>query len=286
MNNKISYGTNVILIDEERGKRHMTKLREGVRFTTQYGFIDHDDIVNVLDGGIVTASKGVRYRVLKPTYIDYVMNIKRRAQIIYPKDTAAILMEGDVYPGLDILEAGVGQGALSIAILRALGGKGKLTSYELREDFAGDAAKFIDEFYGAAENHNIEIRNIYEGIEGSYDRVLLDLPEPWHVVPHLETGLRQGGLLVVYLPTILQVKSCVDALQEAGTFDEINSFELIKRPWKVDGRSVRPEMWTFNHSAFIITCRKVEKMPARVKPEKVAEEVELEVDDTQDDADI
>ncbi|MGE4498132.1 MAG: tRNA (adenine-N1)-methyltransferase [Deferribacterales bacterium] len=274
--NKIEYGTNVILIDEERGKRHMTKLREGLRFTTQYGFIEHDEIVKVLDGGIITASKGVRYRVLKPTYIDYIMNIKRRAQIIYPKDTAAMLMEGDIYPGLNVLEAGVGQGALSIAILRALGRQGTLTSYELREDFAGDAAKFIAEFYGDAPNHDIQVRNIYEGIDGEYDRVLLDLPEPWQVVPHLETGLRQGGLLVCYLPTILQVKSCVDALREAGCFDEINSFELIKRPWKVDGRSVRPEMWTFNHSAFIITCRKVEKMMPKVKAEKAEVSEELE----------
>jgi tRNA (adenine57-N1/adenine58-N1)-methyltransferase len=212
------------------------------------------------------------------------MNIKRRAQIIYPKDTAAMLMEGDIYPGLSVLEAGVGQGALSIAILRALGGRGTLTSYELREDFAGDAAGFIAEFYGDAENHDIQVRNIYEGIDGEYDRVMLDLPEPWQVVPHLETGLRQGGLLVCYLPTILQVKSCVDALREAGTFDDINSFELIKRPWKVDGRSVRPEMWTFNHSAFIITCRKVEKMLPKVKPAD-AEETE-ETDEMPDDADI
>jgi len=282
--NTINYGTNVILIDEERGKRHMTRLREGIRFTTQYGFIEHDEIVKVLDGGIITSSKGVRYRVLKPTYIDYVMNIKRRAQIIYPKDTAAMLMEGDIYPGLSVLEAGVGQGALSIAILRALGGRGTLTSYELREDFAGDAAGFIAEFYGDAENHDIQVRNIYEGIDGEYDRVMLDLPEPWQVVPHLETGLRQGGLLVCYLPTILQVKSCVDALREAGTFDDINSFELIKRPWKVDGRSVRPEMWTFNHSAFIITCRKVEKMLPKVKPAD-AEKTE-ETDEMPDDADI
>ncbi|QAR33841.1 tRNA (adenine-N1)-methyltransferase [Geovibrio thiophilus] len=274
--NKIEYGTNVILIDEERGKRHMTKLREGLRFTTQYGFIEHDEIVKILDGGIITASKGVRYRVLKPTYIDYIMNIKRRAQIIYPKDTAAMLMEGDVYPGLNVLEAGVGQGALSIAILRALGGKGTLTSYELREDFAGDAARFIAEFYGEAPNHDIQVRNIYESIDGEYDRVLLDLPEPWQVVPHLEKGLRQGGLLVCYLPTILQVKSCVDALREAGYYDEISSFELIKRPWKVDGRSVRPEMWTFNHSAFLITCRKVEKMLPKVKPEKAETPEELE----------
>jgi len=273
--NTINYGTNVILTDEERGKRHMTRLREGIRFTTQYGFIEHDEIVKVLDGGIITSSKGVRYRVLKPTYIDYVMNIKRRAQIIYPKDTAAMLMEGDIYPGLSVLEAGVGQGALSIAILRALGGRGTLTSYELREDFAGDAAGFIAEFYGDAENHDIQVRNIYEGIDGEYDRVMLDLPEPWQVVPHLETGLRQGGLLVCYLPTILQVKSCVDALREAGTFDDINSFELIKRPWKVDGRSVRPEMWTFNHSAFIITCRKVEKMLPKVKPADAEETDEM-----------
>jgi tRNA (adenine57-N1/adenine58-N1)-methyltransferase len=257
----IEYGMNVILIDEKKKNRHMTKLREGIRFTSQYGWIEHDDIVKLLDGGVIAASKGIRYRVFIPTYMDYVMNIKRRAQIIYPKDTAIMLMEGDIHPGLDVLEAGVGQGALSIALLRALGGKGTLTSYEIREDFAGDALKFIDDFYGPAENHDIQVRNINEGIDGDYDRVMLDLPEPWHVVPHFGTGLRQGGILVVYLPTILQVKTCVDAMEEAGFFEEIHTFELIKRPWKVEGRSVRPEMWTFNHSAFIIVGRKVEKMP-------------------------
>ncbi|WP_022851775.1 tRNA (adenine-N1)-methyltransferase [Limisalsivibrio acetivorans] len=253
----LNYGDKVILVDEKKKSRHNTVLKEGIRFSTQYGFIEHEDILKAGDGGVVKASKGMKYRVYSPSYIDYVMGIKRRAQIIYPKDTAVMLMWGDIHPGLDILEAGIGQGALSIALLRALGGQGTLTSYEVRDDFAEQAQGFIRDYLGETPNHSVEVRSIYDGIDGQYDRIMLDLPEPWHVIPHSKEGLKVGGTLIVYLPTILQVKSCVDAMEESGLYDDIETFEFIKRPWKVEGRSVRPEMWTFNHSAFIISAKRV-----------------------------
>ncbi|MDE7169566.1 MAG: tRNA (adenine-N1)-methyltransferase, partial [Mucispirillum sp.] len=194
----------------------------------------------------------------KPTYMDFVMNIKRQAQIIYPKDAAAMLMWCDIAPNQHILESGIGQGALSLALLRALAGTGSLTSYEIRADFAEQSAKFIKQFMGySPENHNIEVRSIYDGIDGVYDRVLLDLPEPWQVVPHLKNSLKNGGLIVAYLPTILQVKSYVDALKVSGLFSDIETAEFTRRPWKVDGMSVRPEMWIYNHSAFLISARKL-----------------------------
>ncbi len=209
------------------------------------------------------------------------MNIKRKAQIIYPKDTAAILMwGGDVRGGQRILESGVGgQGALSMAILNTLGGSGELVGgYEIREDFAVMSADFIKEWHGEAENHKIEIRDVYEGgIDGEFDRILLDLPEPWHVVKHAETGLRDGGIMVAYLPTILQAVTHVETMKESGFFEEIETFEFTKRPWKIDGRSVRPEMWTYNHSAFIVKGRKVAKKPVKAEePAPVAEESTVE----------
>lgn len=248
----------LIVLSDKKDKQYMINLKEGARFSTHYGFIEHNDIANLDDGDIIESTMGHPYLVYRPTYMDFVMNIKRQAQIIYPKDAAAMLMWGDIAPHQNVLESGIGQGALSLAILRALAGTGLLTSYEIRADFAEQSAKFIKQFMGATpENHKIEVRSIYDGIDGVYDRVLLDLPEPWHIVPYLKTGLKNGGLIVAYLPTILQVKNYVDALKESGYFSDIETAEFTRRPWKVDGMSVRPEMWIYNHSAFLISARKL-----------------------------
>ncbi|HCW94032.1 MAG TPA: tRNA (adenine-N1)-methyltransferase [Flexistipes sinusarabici] len=252
----INYGDRVILIDH-KSRRHMVKLKETGRFSSQYGFIEHSDIVEAGDGGTVKTNKNFPYRIFSTTYTDYVMNLKRNAQIIYPKDTAQMLMEADIYPGLNVLESGIGQGALSMALLRALGNKGRLTTYEIREDFAEQSKNFIDDFCRElTEIHDIRIGNIYEGFEGIYERILLDVPEPWHVIEHTKNGLVGGGIIVSYIPTILQVKTYVDTLKATGYFDDLSTFEIIKRPWKIDGLSVRPEMWMYNHSAFIVKARK------------------------------
>ena len=252
----LKYGDSIILTDK-KGRKYLLTLKDNGRFSTQYGYIEHSAIVEAGDGGVVKSSKGENYRVFTPSYIDYVMKIKRNAQIIYPKDAAMILMYGDIYPGLKVLESGVGQGALSIALLRALSSQGSLTSIEIRDDFAQQSKKFIADFLGDVENHNIVISDIYSGFEGVYDRVILDVPEPWHVVAHCEDGLISGGIIVAYIPTVLQVKTFVDTLRGSNCFDDIETFELIKRPWKVDGLSVRPEMWIYNHSAFIVKARKI-----------------------------
>lgn len=248
----------LVILSDKKDKQYMITLKEGARFSSHYGYIEHNDIATLEEGDIIKSTMGHPYLVYTPTYMDYVMNIKRQAQIIYPKDAAAMLMWADVAPHQKVLESGIGQGALSIAILRALAGTGSLTSYEIRADFAEQSAKFIKTYFGSTpENHTIEVRSIYDGIDGTYDRVLLDLPEPWHVVPHLKTGLKNGGLIIAYLPTILQVKTFVDALKDSGSFSNIETAEFTRRPWKVDGMSVRPEMWIYNHSAFLISARKL-----------------------------
>lgn len=255
MANQIGYS--LVIMSDKKENKHMITLKEGARFSTTHGFIEHDEIAKLFQGDTIKSSLGHPYRVYLPTYMDFVMNIKRQAQIIYPKDAAAMLMWGDIAPHQNVLESGIGQGALSLAILRALAGTGKLTSYEIRSDFAEQAKGFIKKFLGdTPENHQVEVRNIYEGIDGEYDRALLDLPEPWHVVKHFEKSLIDGGIVVAYIPTVLQVKTYVDTLKDSGFFCEIETAELIRRPWKVDGMSVRPEMWIYNHSAFLVTARK------------------------------
>lgn len=247
----------MVILTDRKQRKHMITLKPGGRFSSQYGYIEHDKIAALPSGSVINTTNGHPYRVFSLTYRDYVMNIKRQAQIIYPKDTAIMMMWGDIAPHQKVLESGIGQGALSIALLRALAGTGSLTSYEIRQDFADMSKKFIATFLGEnPENHDIQVRNIYEGIDGEFDRVMLDLPEPWQVVPHLDKGLIHGGIVVSYIPTVLQVKQYADVLRACRYFTDIEIFELILRPWKADGLSVRPESWMYNHSAFIVTARK------------------------------
>ena len=145
-----------------------------------------------------------------------------------------------------------------LKLLEAIGPSGRLVSYEVREDFASSGARTVARFLGACPNHEIRVRNIYEGIEDrDVDRVVLDLPEPWHVVPHAAQALVPGGILLSYLPSTIQVKQMVDRVEEEGGFTAPEVFEVMHRPWHVKGQSVRPVQWMFSHSAFLIVCRKI-----------------------------
>jgi tRNA (adenine57-N1/adenine58-N1)-methyltransferase len=190
----------------------------------------------------------------------------RGAQVIYPKDLAVIPMWADIYPGARVFEAGVGSGALTMALLRAVGDRGCVVSYEMREDFAATATKNIERFMGKVPNHFLQIRDAYEGIEigegtssWMFDRVVLDLPEPWRVVPHAARALRSGGLYLSYVPTVPQVMQTVQALEQSRVFAMVQNFETLLRTWNIKGRSVRPDHRMVAHSGFITVARKVEK---------------------------
>ena len=249
-------GETVILVDP-KGEERMIILTPGKPFGTHKGNLLHDDIIGKADGSRVWTAMGAGYRVFRPTFIQYVMNLKRHAQIIYPKDIGPILLWADIFPGATVVEAGIGWGALAIKLLEAIGPKGRLVSYEVREDFAASGGRTVARFLGACENHEIKVRDIYQGIEErEVDRIVLDLPEPWHVVPHAASALVPGGILLSYLPSTVQVKQMVDRIEEGGGFTEPEVFEVIHRPWHVKGLSVRPVQWMFSHSAFLIVCRK------------------------------
>jgi len=249
-------GETVILVDP-KGEERMIILTPGKPFGTHKGNLLHDDIIGKADGSRVWTAMGAGYRVFRPTFIQYVMNLKRHAQIIYPKDIGPILLWADIFPGATVVEAGIGWGALAIKLLEAIGPKGRLVSYEVREDFAASGGRTVERFLGACENHEIKVRDIYQGIEErEVDRIVLDLPEPWHVVPHAASALVPGGIVLSYLPSTVQVKQMVDRIEEGGGFTEPEVFEVIHRPWHVKGLSVRPVQWMFSHSAFLISCRK------------------------------
>ncbi|HNP61030.1 MAG TPA: tRNA (adenine-N1)-methyltransferase [Nitrospirales bacterium] len=258
-------GERVHLIDKKE-RPYAVTLKAGEIFQHSGDRIAHDDIIGKPDGTVVQFSNGKLMVAVHPTLAEYTLKMPRGAQVIYPKDLAVIPMWADIYPGARVFEAGVGSGALTMALLRAVGDRGCVVSYEMREDFAATATKNIERFMGKVPNHFLQIRDAYEGIEigegtssWMFDRVVLDLPEPWRVVPHAARALRSGGLYLSYVPTVPQVMQTVRALEQSRVFTMVQNFETLLRTWNIKGRSVRPDHRMVAHSGFITVARKVEK---------------------------
>ena len=249
-------GDKVMLIDR-KDRRYLVDLVAGGEFHSHAGFVPHDDIVGCPDGAEVVSTKGARYIVLRPTLEDFVVEMPRGAQVIYPKDLATILMLGDIRPGVRVLESGVGSGALSMAMLRA---GARITGYELREDFAARAKSNVRAFMGEAAlaNYDVSIRDCYEGIDdGAFDRVILDLPEPWRVLEHATSALRLGGIFVAYTPAITQAMRIREGLDQRWA--AIRTLEVLHRTWHIDGQAVRPDHRMVAHTGFLTVARLVEK---------------------------
>jgi tRNA (adenine57-N1/adenine58-N1)-methyltransferase catalytic subunit len=248
-------GERVLLLDSKQ-RRYLVTLEPGGEFHTHSGFIPHDHLIGAEEGVTVAATRGGKYRVIRPTLADFVLKMPRGAQVIYPKDLGPILMLTDIFPGARVLESGVGSGALSMTLLRA---GADVTGYELRGDFAARARRNVESFLGAEylERYHVEERDCYEGIDGTgYDRVVLDLPEPWRVVPHAETALRPGGILVAYTPSITQA-STLRARLAASSFAMAETLEVLQRGWHIDGQAVRPDHRMVGHTGFLTHARLV-----------------------------
>ena len=250
----------VIFIDR-KGRRYLKVLKPGQKLLIR-GELMADTLVGIEEGSRVKFSSGETFLVLRPTYADLVPHLPRTAQVIYPKDTGPLIVWGDVFPGATVIEGGVGAGALTIALLRAIGPHGRLVSYEIRDDFADLAKRNVAAFFGAAPNWTLKRRDLYEGFdETAADRMFLDLPEPGRALQVAARALRPGGVLVGYVPTALQLKDTVDALQAHTEFGQIESFETLLRHWQVKGLSVRPLNRMVAHSAFIIIARRLAPPP-------------------------
>lgn len=246
-------GERVLLIDNKK-RRYLLTLAAGDEFHSHAGVLAHDAIIGTHEGAPFTTSKGGSYTVMRPTLADFVLKMPRGAQVIYPKDLAPILMLADISPGVRVLESGVGSGALSMAMLRA---GASIIGYELRPEFATRAARNVESFLGdeAMARYRIELRDCYEGIsETDLDRVVLDLPEPWHVVPHAAERLVPGGIIVAYTPSITQAAQFRDALhRERFRFAE--TIEVLHRSWHIDGEAVRPDHRMVAHTGFLTHAR-------------------------------
>jgi tRNA (adenine57-N1/adenine58-N1)-methyltransferase len=246
-------GERVLLIDRKK-RRYLVTLEDAGEFHSHSGVLPHDDIIGQQEGAALRSSRGATYSVFRPTLSDFVLKMPRGAQVIYPKDLGAILMQADIFPGARVLESGVGSGALSMTLLRA---GAVVHGYELREDFAARARKNVEAFCTPemVDNYTIEVRDCYEGIELDHlDRVVLDLPEPWQVVTHAEKALRPGGILVAYTPAITQAVALRERLVDSD-FELCETLEVLHRGWNIDGMSVRPDHRMVAHTGFLTHAR-------------------------------
>lgn len=251
-------GEQVLLIDQ-RGKRHLIFLRKADTFHSDRGWLSHDAIVGQPEGSWIRSSMGLRYLAVRPTLAEYVLDMPRGAQVIYPKDLAMIVFWADIYPGCRVLEAGMGSGALTLALLRAVGSEGRVISYEQREEFARRALANIHTRLGAVSNLTVRLAPVEEGLpdEDPVDRVLLDLPEPWKLTAAVAERLRPGGIFLSYVPTIIQSHQISEALHRDPHFALVETFETLYRPWNIEGQSVRPFHRMVAHTGFITVGRRV-----------------------------
>jgi tRNA (adenine57-N1/adenine58-N1)-methyltransferase len=243
-----------ILLFDTKGRRYLVQLAAGGEFHTHSGPVRHDDLIGQEEGLLVRSTRGARFTAVRPTLAEVVLTMPRGAQVIYPKDLGPILILADVFPGARVFESGLGSGALSMALLRA---GAEVTGYELRPDFAARAEANVVAFLGSAAlaRYHVEVRDAYDGVpETGFDRMVLDLPEPWRLVKSAESALRPGGILVSYLPTIGQVSTLRDTLDRSA-FGLAETIEVLQRSWHVAGQSVRPDHRMVAHTGFLTSAR-------------------------------
>ena len=245
-----------------KGKMNTIVLESGKSLGTHRGEIFHDHIIGKPSGSVIENKNGDKYLVLKPLLSDYVLSMPRGAQIVYPKDAGQIIVEGDIFPGAKVIEAGVGSGALSSYLLRAIGEKGKLTSFERREEFAEIAKANVANFLQQEpKNWEVVIGDLQEGGKhlkaAGYDRAVLDMLAPWECIAAVAKALRPGGMVIIYVATVTQLSRSVEALKAHGGFTNPQAWETMVRPWHLDGLAVRPEHRMVAHTGFLLSARRL-----------------------------
>lgn len=251
-------GEPCLLIDG-KGRQYLLKLDPDRQFQYHRGVLDHSDLIGLDDGSWVEASSGGRLLALRPRLADFILRMRRGAQVVYPKDIGPILVYADIAPGMTVLEAGTGSGALTMALARAVGEKGRVISVERRDDHAERARKNIERYFGHFPPQlELLIAEVEEVIaEIAPERMVLDLPEPWHAVEVAAQHQPTGGVLCGYIPTVPQVQMLVDTLRASGAFAEIEVKEFLFRDWNISGRSVRPEHTMVGHTGFLAFARRI-----------------------------
>ncbi|NLG47062.1 tRNA (adenine-N1)-methyltransferase [Gordonia sp. (in: high G+C Gram-positive bacteria)] len=248
-----------VQLTDGKGRKFTVVLEAGKQFHTHRGGIMHDDLIGSPEGSIVEATSRTPYLALRPLLTDYVVSMPRGAQVIYPKDSAQIVSEGDIFPGARVLEAGAGSGALTLSLLRAVGSEGSVTSYEVRDDHAEHAVRNVETFLGARpDNWTLRIGDLADHDPAEqFDRIILDMLAPWDCLDVVSKTLRPGGVLTVYVATVTQLSKVVEGLREQQCWTEPRAWESLVRDWSAVGLAVRPEHRMQGHTAFLITARRL-----------------------------
>ncbi len=262
-----------VQLTDPKGRMHTITLEAGKQFHTHKGILEHDSLIGGPEG-VVVAIGSASYLALRPLLSDYVLSMPRGAQVVYPKDSGQIVQMADIFPGAHVVEAGVGSGALSMSLLRAVGDTGRLSSYERREEFAEIAKKNVERYFGGPHPAwTVTVGDLAQALdETDVDRVVLDMLAPWEVLDAVSRALRPGGLVCAYVATTTQLSNVVEALRAHGTFTEPQSWESMVRGWHVEGLAVRPEHRMIGHTGFLCTSRRladgVEPPVRRRRPSK------------------
>ncbi|HEU4949027.1 MAG TPA: tRNA (adenine-N1)-methyltransferase [Kribbella sp.] len=257
-----------ITLSDPKGRRHSVLLERGKIFHTTKGGISHDELIDGPDAVVVRSNGGVEYLALRPLMSDYSVSMPRGAAVIYPKDTAQIITMVDIFPGAKVIEAGAGSGALTTALLRAVGINGSVVSYERRADFAEVARRNVTNFFGAEHPAwRLVVGDLVESLDVTdADRVVLDMLAPWECVDAVAGALVPGGVVCAYVATTTQLSRFVETLRAHGEFTEPRAWESMVRDWHVEGLAVRPAHRMQGHTAFLVTARRM--APGVMAPRK------------------
>jgi len=255
-----------VQLTDAKGKMHTITLVADREWHTHNGWLVHNDVIGKPEGSVVETTGGLKFLAFRPLYADYVLSMPRGATIVYPKDAAMIVGMADIGPGVRVLEAGVGSGALSIAMLKAVGPTGHLTSFERRDEFAEIATKNVtDYFAGKPANWDLHVGSVQDAVHsGKYDRVILDMLAPWDCVAMAADVLEPGGVFMSYVATTTQLSQVAEAIKSSAQFTEPESFESIVRGWHHEGLAVRPQHRMIGHTGFLIMSRRL--APGTIAP--------------------
>ena len=248
-----------ITLTDNKNRRHSVLLATAGRFHTTKGAVEHDELIGQPEGVVVTSVGGTSYLAMRPLLNEYTVTMPRGAAVIYPKDAAQIAMAADIFPGARVVEAGAGSGALTCTLLRAIGPTGRLTSYERREDFAAQARKNVDNFFGVPlPTWDLVVGDLVESLtEAPVDRVILDMLAPWECVEALSAVLVPGGVFCAYVATTTQLARTVETLRVQGGWTEPEATETLLRAWHAEGLAVRPRHDMVGHTGFLVTARRL-----------------------------